>query len=189
MHDRPNSRSDGELLRAAARDPEAIGELYARYESLVASYLMRQSRDPELTADLTAETFCAALLSARSYRDNGESAAGWLLWIARNLLLRSWSRGRAESRARQRLGVEVAIGDESLERVEALIDASGESPRLREALSALPAGQRDAIRAYVLQERPYPDVASELGVTEPTVRQRVSRGLARMRTTLEGTQR
>jgi RNA polymerase sigma factor (sigma-70 family) len=83
----------------------------------------------------------------------------------------------------------VAIGDESLERVEALIDAAGESPRLREALSALPAAQRDAIYAHVLQERPYPDVASELGVTEPTVRQRVSRGLARMRTTLEGTQR
>jgi RNA polymerase sigma factor (sigma-70 family) len=185
----PTSRSDGELLKAAASDPEAIAELYARYEPLVAAYLARQSRDRELAADLTAETFCAAILSARSYRDTGGSAAGWLLGIARNLLLTSWRRGRAESRARERLGFELAIADESMDRVETLIDSAAESRHVAEALEALPGGQRDAIRAYVLQGRAYPDIATELGVSEPTIRQRVSRGLARMRTTMEGPQR
>jgi RNA polymerase sigma factor (sigma-70 family) len=56
------------------------------------------------------------------------------------------------------------------------------------ALAALPAGQREAIRAHVLDEQPYSELAGRLGVPEATVRQRVSRGLARLRTTLEGRQ-
>jgi DNA-directed RNA polymerase specialized sigma24 family protein len=37
----------------------------------------------------------------------------------------------------------------------------------------------------VLDELPYTEVAGQLGVPEATVRQRVSRGLARLRTTFE----
>jgi RNA polymerase sigma factor (sigma-70 family) len=54
------------------------------------------------------------------------------------------------------------------------------------ALDELPEAQREAIRAHVLDEEPYADLASRLGVSEATVRQRVSRGLGRLRTTLEG---
>ncbi|WP_445150676.1 RNA polymerase sigma factor [Baekduia sp. Peel2402] len=186
---RPTSRTDGELLRAATSDPDAIAELYARHERVVATYLARQSRDAELAADLTAETFCRALLSAGKYHDTGESAIGWLLGIARNLLLDSWRRGSAETRARARLGVTVSVSDEALERIEALIDSAAEAERLQDALDALSPDQRAAVRGHVLDERPYPELAAELGVSEPTVRQRVSRGLARMRTTLEGPQR
>lgn len=185
MLDRSTSRSDGELVSAAARDPEAIAELYERYEALVAAFLVRQSRDIELSADLTAETFCVALIASRTYRDNGDAAAGWLLGIARNLLLQSWRRGRAETRARQKLGVPIVVAEESLDRVEALIDSIGQSARLRRALMALPETQRDAVSAHILHDRPYPDLATELGIPEATIRQRVCRGLARMRTTLK----
>jgi RNA polymerase sigma-70 factor (ECF subfamily) len=180
--------TDGELLRrAAAGDRDAFSVVYERYEAIVAGFLVRRTRDPELAADLTAETFAAAVLGARGFRDDGQSAIGWLLGIARNLLARAFKRGRIERRARQRLGVApIAFSDASLERVEALIDAAAPDNPLLRALDELPAGQRDAIRAHVLDERPYAEVASALGVSEATVRQRVSRGLARLRTTLEG---
>ncbi len=45
----------------------------------------------------------------------------------------------------------------------------------------LPAAQRDAVRSRVLDEREYADIARELGCSELVVRQRVSRGLARLR--------
>ena len=107
--------------------------------------------------------------------------------IARNLLSRTWERGRIEQRARQRLGVErIAVSDASLERVEALIDDADPSNPLVVALHALPESQREAIRAHVLDEQPYAELAQRLGVPEATVRQRVSRGLARLRTTMEG---
>jgi RNA polymerase sigma factor (sigma-70 family) len=182
--------TDGELLRrAAGRDRDAFSVFYVRHETIVAGFLVRRTHDPELAADLTAETFAAAIVGARGFRDDGQCALGWLLGIARNLVARHAQRGEIDSRARQRLGVErVALSDASLERIEVLIsDADPENPLLL-ALAALPDGQRDAIRAHVLDEEPYVEVAARLGVTEATVRQRVSRGLARLRTTLEGRQ-
>jgi RNA polymerase sigma-70 factor (ECF subfamily) len=116
--------ADGVLLRrAAAGDRDAFSEFYERHETIVAGYLVRRALDPELAADLAAETFAAAILAAGRFRDEGQSALGWLLGIARNLLGRSWQRGQIERRARQRLGVEtIACSEASLERVEALID-------------------------------------------------------------------
>ncbi len=182
--------SDGELLRRVVeRDRDAFSELYVRHEAIVAGFLVRRTRDPELAADLTAETFAAAIVAAAQFRDEGQSAIGWLLGIAGNLLGRRHRRGQVERRARERLGIErVAVSDASLERVEALIDDADPDNALHRALDALPEGQREAIRAHVLDEEPYPVLAARLGVPEATVRQRVSRGLARLRTTLEGRQ-
>jgi RNA polymerase sigma-70 factor (ECF subfamily) len=181
------SCSDGELLVSASVDADAFGELYRRYEAIVAAFLVRRCRDPELAADLTAETFATALLRADRFRNTGGSAVGWLLAIAKNLLLDAWRRGRAESRARERLGaVRAPVSDTSLERIESMIDAAGASPQLVRALEALPETQRDAVRAYVLDELSYAALAAQLGVPEATVRQRVSRGLGRLRALLEG---
>jgi RNA polymerase sigma factor (sigma-70 family) len=50
-----------------------------------------------------------------------------------------------------------------------------------EALEWLPANERDAVRARVIEDRDYHDIAGELECSESVVRQRVSRGLARAR--------
>lgn len=182
------TRSDAQLLNAASLDSDAFAELYRRHEPVVAIFLARRCRDVELTADLTAETFATALLRADRFYDDGGPAIGWLLGIARHQLLHALRRGRVDDSARARLGAEpIATTDASLERAELLIDAAAAGPRLRRALAALPHTQRDAICAYVLDDQPYDVVAEQLGVSEPTVRQRVSRGLARMKTTLDGT--
>lgn len=182
--------ADRELLLAAGSDPDAFGVFYARHEALVTTYLARLTRDADVTADLVAETFCTALIHAPRYRDTGNGAAGWLLSIARNLFLQYLRRGRAEQRARQRLGVDrVALEPASIERVEELMDLDASSPKLRRIFDALPAEQRSAIEAHVLDEIDYSVLADQLGITESTLRQRVSRGLTRMRTALEGASR
>jgi RNA polymerase sigma-70 factor (ECF subfamily) len=45
----------------------------------------------------------------------------------------------------------------------------------------LPAEQRDAVLARVVDERPYPEIAAEMNCSELLVRQRVSRGLRQLR--------
>ena len=174
--------SDGQLLRDARRDPEAFGEVYRRHEAIVVAFLVRRTGDLELTADLTAETFAVALLRSHTFRDAGDPAIGWLLGIADRLLLRYWRKGRAERRARTRLGIEaVVLSQDSSERLKNMLDPPADDHPLMIALSRLPADQRAAIRAHVLDERPYRELASQLGVPESTVRQRVSRGLRRLR--------
>ena len=51
----------------------------------------------------------------------------------------------------------------------------------------LPADQRDAIRAHVLEDRDYADIASSQRLSEATVRKRVSRGLRVLRERAGGT--
>jgi RNA polymerase sigma-70 factor (ECF subfamily) len=48
-------------------------------------------------------------------------------------------------------------------------------------LADLPADQRAAVVAHVVEDRGYPELAGELHTSEAAVRQRVSRGLATMR--------
>lgn len=174
--------SDAELLRRTASEPAAFREVYRRHERVVVAFLARRTADAELAADLTAETFAAALLHAGRFRgDLGDSAIGWLLGIARHAWLHCLERDRTERSACQRLGMQVSISDASLERVEEFIDAEHPDNPLLALLAALPAEQREAVRAHVLEERPYPELASELQVSQATLRQRVSRGLAHLR--------
>ena len=118
MDNRQHS-SDAALLAAiAARDGAAFAVFYRRHVPTVLAYLMRETRDPEASADLAAEVFAAVLLAAGRYAEQNDSAAPWLIGIARNKLLMSWRRGRVEARARHRLGFEpVALDDGDLDRI------------------------------------------------------------------------
>jgi RNA polymerase sigma factor (sigma-70 family) len=176
--------SDGELLAATASRPDAFAAFYDRYETAVVGYFTRRTGDPEVAGDLAAEVFAAALGAAHRYRPENPTAAGWLFTIARNTLTSSLRRGRVEARARRRVGISDAVtftGDE-LERVESAAGASG---WVLELLERLPDDQREAVRARVLDERSYPDIAGELETSELVVRKRVSRGLSNLRAELE----
>src|SRR5688572_12610650 len=99
--------SDEVLLESSAASPEAFGAFYRRYEERVVRYFVRRVGEPDLAADLTAETFAAALASSHRFRKRGEPAAAWLFGIARNVLAMSRRRGRIDARARRRLGMPV----------------------------------------------------------------------------------
>ncbi len=168
--------SDEELLAAVPGDPSAFGELYARHERPVLRYMLSRTRDPELAADLCAETFAAALLSARSWRGDGPAAA-WLWGVARRVLASSLRRARVEDAARRRLGMPPLI----------LTDAALDEIRALEMLDALPADQAEAIRRHVIEDAGYDEIAAALGCSQQVVRQRVSRGLRTLRARQEET--
>jgi RNA polymerase sigma factor (sigma-70 family) len=176
--------SDAVLLAGTRADPDAFAAFYRRYERLVLGYLLRRTGDPELAADLAAEVFAAALRAAGRYRPQSPSAVSWLLTIAQRVLTSSVRRGRVEARARRRVGIReaVTLSGEDLERIETLTSLDGHSLAL---LDGLPPGQREAVRAHVLEERSYRDIAGELQLSELVIRKRVSRGLSTLKRRLE----
>ena len=173
--------SDGELLAAiAARDGSAFSVFYRRHLPAVLSFLLRETRNRELAADLAAEVFAAVLIVAHRYRPESPTAASWVIGIARNKLLESLRRGRVEARARRRIGFEaIPLEESDLERVEALADSAAGS--LTRLVERLPPQERDAVRSHVIQDRPYREIAAELQCSEMVIRKRVSRGLERVR--------
>ncbi len=178
-------RSDGELLSATvAGDGVAFAEFYRRYLRRVLGLLLRQTRDREVAADLAAEVFAAVLLAAGTFRrSETDSAWPWVCGIAQNKLRESRRRGQVEDRARRCMCLEPEVLDDAdLERVEEL----GAGAEVLALLEDLPERQRDAVRARIVEERDYADIAAELRCSEMVVRQQVSRGLARLRHQLEG---
>ena len=185
MDNRQHS-SDAALLAAiASRDGAAFAVFYRRHVPTVLAFLMRETRDPEASADLAAEVFAAVLLAAGRYAEQTDSATPWLIGIARNKLLMSWRRGRVEARARHRLGFEpVALDDGDLARIVEVAQGGAGILRL---VDDLPADEGAAIRSRVLDERSYREIATQLKCSEMVVRKRVSRGLARMREQIKET--
>jgi RNA polymerase sigma-70 factor (ECF subfamily) len=161
-------------------DAEAFGALFERHHALVLAYLTRRS-GREQAADLLAETFTRALVAVHDGRaPRGPTAAPWLLTIARHALVDQHRRGRTEDTVRRRLALErVEPSAADLDHLQVL------GSDLDSALAGLPDDQRGALRARVLDERAYDEIASEQGTSESAVRQRVSRALRRLRTDLE----
>src|SRR5918994_2028984 len=173
MHGSPHT--DEALLLSG--EPEDFGRFYDRHVRSLLAYFQRRTRDPEVAADLTAETFAAALAARPRFQARSVPASVWLFAIAHHKLTDYFRRGSAEDRMRRRLGVErVPVGAEDAEMIRLL----GEEVAFQ-LVGELPPDQRDAVRAHVLEDRDYGDIARESVTSEATVRKRVSRGLSALR--------
>jgi RNA polymerase sigma factor (sigma-70 family) len=182
-----NALTDEALLVAARTDAEAFTRFYRRHATPVLGYLVRRTRDPELGADLTAETFACALEGLARFDPERGSAVNWLFGIARHQLLYTLQRGKVERRARDRLGMpRIELDDEALERILALAESESTAALLADALEALPADQRAALDARIVDEQEYDAIARATGTAESTIRKRVSRALDSLRNTLGG---
>ena len=169
------SRTDDDLL--SARDAASFEEFYVRHVDTLLGFFARRTGDAEMAADLTSETFAAALAGRRRYDPRAGAAVAWLFGIASRKLADAQRRGYAERRMCKRLGLErIELTDEDIERIESLAGSAEQA-----LLEGLPSAQRDAVRAHVLEDRDYADIAVELDTSEAVVRKRVSRGLATAR--------
>ncbi len=174
---------DEAILAALDTAPEAYAVFYRRHVAGLLGYFLRRTHDPELAADLCAETFAAALDGADRFDPARGPAIGWLYGIARRLLAHAQRRGAVEDRARRRLGMApLDLTDAAIERIEAL---AGSEAALAQALAELPPDQRAAVQARIVDEQAYDEIALAAHTSESVIRKRVSRGLAGMRARLE----
>jgi RNA polymerase sigma factor (sigma-70 family) len=180
-----DEREDVQLLGATrAGDAEAFGEFFRRGRAVVLAFLRRRTRDTELAADLLAETFAAALVNVLDEsRMLPDEPLAWLMTIARHKLIDSARRGQVERSARERLALEpLVLDDEGVQAIEALIDATDLEARLARQL---PREQFEALRARILDEDGYPEIARDLKCSQALVRKRVSRALQTLREEME----
>jgi DNA-directed RNA polymerase specialized sigma24 family protein len=105
------SRTDEDLL--AARDATSFELFYLHHVNTVLGFFARRTGDAEMAADLTSETFAAALAGRRRYKPEAGAASAWLFGIASRKLADAQRRGYAERRMCRRLGMErIELTDE-----------------------------------------------------------------------------
>jgi RNA polymerase sigma-70 factor (ECF subfamily) len=124
--------TDAELILASRRDPARFRELYDRLADDLLAYFYRRVLDPEVAADLLAETFATAFERRGRFRDRGKPGAAWVYGIAAKELSHWYRRQSVELRAVERLGMTVpALDDESIARQR----GRGRAPRRRRGAS------------------------------------------------------
>jgi RNA polymerase sigma factor (sigma-70 family) len=173
-------QSDDDLILST--DPEDFGRFYDGTIEMVLGYFARRVNDPEVAADLAAETYAAALAARHRFRRSSTPAIAWLFGIAQHKLVDYRRRGAAEDRMRRRLGIErVPLGEDDRE----MIGMLGRDAAWK-LINELPTEQREAVRAHVVDEQGYEEIAALEGTSEAVVRKRVSRGLGTLRQRLRG---
>ena len=180
--DRDDPRDDAELLAAAGREPEAFAVLHRRHAEHLLAHLRRGSRDAQTALDLLAEVMALAYERRERYRSEAGSVRQWLFGIARYELLEHWRTERVRREALCRLGVDVPTADDdSIARIDELLDAGRMQPELVRALRLLGEGEREAVIARHMLDHDYDEIADRLSISPGAARVRVHRGLAKLR--------
>ncbi|RMG96714.1 MAG: RNA polymerase sigma factor [Deltaproteobacteria bacterium] len=169
--------------RARRGDRLALRQIYERHRRLVGRYLLLLSGDRHAVDDLVQETFVTAF--RRLDRYDGTCRLGtWLCGIGRNLARNHL----AKRRRRQRL---LEAHGEALSHPTSAGAAADTAAREKEALDLLyaaldrlPAEQREAFVARVLERRPLADASRLLGVPVATVSYRARKAEEQVRKTL-----
>src|SRR4051794_478381 len=167
--------------------PEGFVALYRREADFALCFCARRVLDPETAVDLCAETFAQAFRGRRGFRGTTEvEARAWLLTIARRQVARYLKKGVLDRRARDAIGLRTPLLQEGdIEEIERRAGLAPLRLALAQELARLGGDQREALRLRIVEDLPYADVASALGITEATARARVSRGLRALASALE----
>ena len=149
---------------------QAVEALFRAHAPELGRYLVAMVRDRSLAEDLLQDTFCDALL-ARERLGQVENQRAWLYGVARHRALRALRRGRRFQRAVERLTGSREAAQEADEELVALLDL-------------LDRELAPDVRALVLLRYVHGFQAEELaemtGLSPEAVRQRLSRGRARL---------
>lgn len=158
---------------AEARELAVFALLVDEHYAPLAHFLLHQTGDPELAADLTQATFLAAFRSRRQLA-TAASFPAWLYQIARNEVRMEWRRRGA----RRWLSLEWLPGPARTEERLQSPDPSGpclDRDGIQRALDQLTPGLRDALLLHAACGFPAADVASLLGISPAAARKRIAR--------------
>jgi RNA polymerase sigma-70 factor, ECF subfamily len=169
------------LLVAARTEPRAFGEVFELVNDDLLKYFYRRCFDAHAANDLAQETLARALVHLDRFDPARGNGTQWLWGIAHRELLTWFRRGKAEARARERVGMRLLpLPDDALEHIESLVDAEDRQAALGEAMAGLSPSLRRTVELRVGQDLGYEELAVELGCSVGAARVRVARALAQL---------
>ena len=167
---------------ALSRD-DGLREAYTAHGAELYRFALRSLDDRGAAEDVVQETFLRAWRGSERYDPSLSTLRTWLFSIARNVVI---DHVRAATvRPWHRQVVDVTDSDHL---AEVTPDASERLLRgwiVEEALRRLGEDHRQALVETYLADRPYADVAAELGIPVSTLRSRVFYGLKALRVIMD----
>jgi len=179
------------VIRSQQGDVSAFNLLVLHYQQTVYNVILRMLGDRDVAADVTQETFIAALRGIQSFRA-GSSLRAWLLRIASNQACDHWRRTHRhaqesldtltdedEPHTASVLNSLIATGNEA--NPEANLLTRELQKVIAQGLQTLPLEQRVAVVLCDMQGLSYEEIAATTQASLGTVRSRIARGRRRLR--------
>jgi RNA polymerase sigma factor (sigma-70 family) len=162
-------------IRRIATDPDALESFYRAHVEAVERFIARRVGDPHLAADLTAEVFIAAIVTAPRYDERQGPPQAWLFGVARNTVAAEHRRSARERRMLSKIQGRALLEEDDIERMQERIDASREARRLYRSITELPRAERAILELVVLDGLHVTEAAAVLGLRPGTARVRLHR--------------
>jgi RNA polymerase sigma factor (sigma-70 family) len=173
------------VAQLAAGSQEALAQLYDRYGRLAYSVALRVLGDPGRAEDAVQEAFLRIWNHAASFDESRGSLRTWLLTAVRNRAI-DYLRGRG-AHERQELELQPAlaeVGPRSDPWRE--VSLSLERTAVHEAMSSLPAEQRQAVELAYFAGYTQREIADMTSVPLSTVKGRMRLAMEKLSSYLQG---
>ncbi len=174
---------------AAAADKQGAGSgaateferLYRANVEAVTAYFARRTADPQLVADLTADTFVAVIAGFESFDPRKGTARAWLFGIAGHVYAAHCQAYSHQQHKLRRLAGRRELDQDQVEELLERIDAERAGRGLLAELARLPERDRAVIDLVDIAGLRPQEAAAALGLTPGTVRMRLMRARGRLR--------
>jgi RNA polymerase sigma factor (sigma-70 family) len=155
--------------------------LYRANVDAVTAYFARRTTDPQLVADLTADTFVAVIGGFGTFDPRKGTARAWLFGIAGHMYAAHCARYTQQQERLERLAGRRDLDPDQVDELLERIDAERAGRGLLAELARLPERDRAVIDLVDIAGLRPQEAAAALGLAPGTVRMRLMRARARLR--------
>jgi RNA polymerase sigma-70 factor (ECF subfamily) len=168
--------SDEQLLpQMMAGDAHAFATLYERHQAGIYRFALRMSGAESVAEDVTQEVFLSLMRETHEFDAARGTVRGYLYGVARNRLLRHFSRRREfvalDGEDERAMDEQLIVRDDPL----TLLARHETVEQVRQAILLLPPHYREVVVLCHLQEMNYEDAAAVMECPVGTVRSRLHR--------------
>jgi len=179
--------ADRELMaRVVAGDEAAFSNLYRQLSPGLFSMIYQILQDQKESEDVLQEAFVQMWKKASTYDPERSALFTWAVMISRNKAIDRLRGRQRRTRLAEDAASELSISTARFESgADVLSSQSEERKRIREAMSTLPARQREAIELAFFTDMTQAEVSAKLSEPLGTIKARIRRGLLSLRDTLQ----
>ena len=179
----PGAPSDLALMQAIqAEDPDALAQLYDRYNGILKALILRVVHNEAEADDLLQEIFMEIWNQAKNFSAQKGKPLGWMVTLARRRAIDGLRKKQAYARAEERLQNEIEQQPDAWvhNATEEEIVLSDTRSLIRKVIAGLPPPQQQAIDLAFFRGMSQREIAAKTNTPLGTVKTRLELGLKKI---------
>ena len=179
----PGAPTDLELMQGIqAEDPDALSQLYDRYNGILKALILRVIHNEAEADDLLQEIFMEIWNQAKNFSAQKGKPLGWMVTLARRRAIDGLRKKQAYARAEERLQSETEQQPDAWvhNATEAEINLGDTRVLIRQVINSLPPPQQQAVELAFFRGMSQREIAAKTNTPLGTVKTRLELGLKKI---------